>query len=152
MPKEEITADAVELDRNSLDGDGIPAGPPSGLTCPDCGGALWESRQDRFRRYQCHVGHAFVAEGLLESQAEEIERQLWSLLRILKERMTLARQLAEQGRQHNSSATVVWQFDAQAGRALQRAELIRQLLLLGELSPPSEPSTVSQTWEEQQDL
>jgi len=48
--------------------------------------------------------------------------------------MTLARQLADQGRQHNSSATVVRQFEAQAQRALQGSELIQQVLLLGEVS------------------
>lgn len=32
-------------------------GPPSGITSPDCGGALWEMRDGNLRRSGCHVGH-----------------------------------------------------------------------------------------------
>lgn len=137
MPKDDITADAVELDQYSLKGDDLP-GSPSGLICPDCGGALWEIHQGDLHRYQCHIGHAFLAEVLLESQADEIEQYLWSLLRLLKERMRLARDLAVEARQLNRSATAVSQFEAQAEHAEQRAELIRQVLLLGEVHPLSE--------------
>jgi len=35
-------------------------GPPSGLTCPDCGGALWQVPEGRVVRYQCHVGHQYA--------------------------------------------------------------------------------------------
>src|SRR5436305_9170801 len=40
--------------------DGDPtAGDLSGLTCPECGGALWEHLDhDGYVRFKCHVGHA----------------------------------------------------------------------------------------------
>jgi two-component system chemotaxis response regulator CheB len=37
-------------------------GPPSGLTCPDCGGALWEIQEGRAVRYRCPVGHQYADE------------------------------------------------------------------------------------------
>ena len=132
MPEDDVIADAVELDQSSLKIEDFP-GVPSGLTCPDCGGALWEIPQGKLGRYQCHIGHAFLAEVLLESQTEEIERYLYALLRMLKERMTLAHHLAVEARQQNNSATDIGQFEAQAERARQRAELIRQVILLGEV-------------------
>gem|GEM_PF-2097273 len=151
MPEEETTADAVELDQRSLTGDDMP-GSPSGLTCPDCGGALWETCQDHLLQYRCHVGHAFLAEVLLESQAEEIERSLWTLLRILKERMALAHHLANAERQQDSSVGAIRHFEAQAEQARRRAEMIRQVLLLGEVNPLSEPDMPKQTVDEQQDF
>jgi two-component system chemotaxis response regulator CheB len=36
-------------------------GAPSALTCPDCGGALWEIEEGRGLRYQCHTGHRYFA-------------------------------------------------------------------------------------------
>jgi two-component system chemotaxis response regulator CheB len=32
---------------------------PSPLTCPDCGGGLWEMNDTRPLRYRCHTGHAY---------------------------------------------------------------------------------------------
>lgn len=35
-------------------------GQSSGLTCPDCGGGLWEIKESKPLRYRCHTGHAFT--------------------------------------------------------------------------------------------
>jgi two-component system, chemotaxis family, protein-glutamate methylesterase/glutaminase len=35
------------------------------LTCPDCGGPLWELHNDSLQRYRCRLGHAFTATSLL---------------------------------------------------------------------------------------
>ena len=43
-------------------------GEPSGLTCPECGGALWEQQEGELIRFRCHVGHAYSAESM---QAEQ---------------------------------------------------------------------------------
>jgi two-component system, chemotaxis family, protein-glutamate methylesterase/glutaminase len=39
-------------------------GTSSTLTCPDCGGSLWEVDGSRPLRYGCHSGHAFSARSL----------------------------------------------------------------------------------------
>lgn len=67
---------------------------PSALTCPDCGGGLWELKDRRPLRYRCHTGHAFTADSLEAAQAEHAEFTLWSSLRALREREMLLRRLA----------------------------------------------------------
>src|SRR3954470_5969118 len=42
-----------------LEGERRPAGPPSGFTCPECSGALWELREGALIRYRCRVGHTY---------------------------------------------------------------------------------------------
>ena len=67
---------------------------PSTLTCPDCGGTLWEVNDPRPLRYRCHTGHAFTALSLAEAQQDAVEDALWSSVRALRERELLLRRLA----------------------------------------------------------
>jgi len=133
MPNEEITPDPVELDINSLESIEM-SGSPSGIVCPECGGVLWERYFGSFRKLECHLGHAFDMASLLEFQAEEIEQRLWSLLRVLRERVSITRQMANSARENNNSSEAQ-QFEAQAQQALQRAQMMRQVLLVGEVIP-----------------
>jgi two-component system chemotaxis response regulator CheB len=133
MANEEVKPDSVELDKNMLEGDDL-LGVPSGFVCPECGGVLSEIRMDNLLRFQCHIGHAFLAESLLASQAEKIEHLLWSTLRMLKEHATLTRQMANEAREQNDPLTAQ-RFEEQAQQARQRTELIRQLLLIGKVNP-----------------
>lgn len=132
MPNKEMIPDPVEMDKNSLESSD-PPGTPSSLVCPECGGAIWEIRKGRLRRFQCHVGHAFSVESFLDGQAEEIEHMLWAVLRTLKDRVKIIRQMADEARENNQPLAAQ-QFEEQAQQALQRAELIRQALLQGESS------------------
>lgn len=150
MANSDLTPDPVELDINALENNYLPQ-PPSVLICTACGGVLWEIREGNLLRFQCHVGHTLSVEDLLESQAEEIEQRLWSLLRVLKERMKITRQMAKEVREHDCSLTAVQHLEAQAQQALQRAELIRQVLLIGEVSPKSETSAMNEASNENED-
>jgi two-component system, chemotaxis family, protein-glutamate methylesterase/glutaminase len=67
---------------------------PSSLTCPDCGGGLWEMNDARPLRYRCHTGHGFSARSLENAQAELAEHAIWSSVRALRERELLLRRLA----------------------------------------------------------
>lgn len=71
------------------------AGTPSALTCPECGGGLWEIKESRPLRYRCHTGHGYSARSLDSAQAGMAEHALWSSLRALKERELLLRRLAD---------------------------------------------------------
>src|SRR4051795_11755056 len=62
------------------------SGPPSALTCPECGGALWEHEEGGALRYACHVGHAYSLSSLVEEQGRGLEMTLWSAVRSLEER------------------------------------------------------------------
>jgi two-component system, chemotaxis family, protein-glutamate methylesterase/glutaminase len=67
---------------------------PSSLTCPDCGGGLWEIKDTKPLRYRCHTGHAYSAKALDSAQAKTAEHALWSSVRALQEREMLLRRLA----------------------------------------------------------
>jgi two-component system, chemotaxis family, protein-glutamate methylesterase/glutaminase len=67
---------------------------PSALTCPDCGGGLWELKDTKPLRYRCHTGHAFTAASLEAAQTDTAEHALWSSVRALQERELLLRRLA----------------------------------------------------------
>jgi two-component system chemotaxis response regulator CheB len=69
-------------------------GQPSALTCPECGGGLWELNDTKPLRYRCHTGHGYSALTLESAQAEVAEQALWSSVRALREREILLRRLA----------------------------------------------------------
>jgi two-component system, chemotaxis family, protein-glutamate methylesterase/glutaminase len=67
---------------------------PSPLTCPDCGGSLWEVKETQPLRYRCHTGHAYAMLSLAQAQAEASEDALWNGVRALREREMLLRRMA----------------------------------------------------------
>ena len=69
-------------------------GSVSNLTCPECGGALWELADDRPLRYRCHTGHAYTALSLDDAQAGAVDHGLAATLRALREREFLLLRLA----------------------------------------------------------
>lgn len=54
--------------------------------CPDCGGGLWEIKNDPSHRFRCHVGHVYSDKELLRDHSREIEESVWASLRMLEER------------------------------------------------------------------
>jgi two-component system chemotaxis response regulator CheB len=72
-------------------------GHPVPLTCPDCGGSLWEIKHGNVLRYRCHTGHAFTAEALAESSQHALEETLWVALRMMEERKNLLTNMASHG-------------------------------------------------------
>jgi two-component system, chemotaxis family, protein-glutamate methylesterase/glutaminase len=67
---------------------------PASLSCPDCGGALWEVDDERQLRYRCHTGHAFGARTLERAQVQAGEGALRGSVRALQEREILLRRMA----------------------------------------------------------
>jgi two-component system chemotaxis response regulator CheB len=68
---------------------------PSGLICPECGGALWERSEEGVLQYRCHVGHILSLQSMLHAQGEALEMALWNAVRSLRERAALYRRVAE---------------------------------------------------------
>jgi two-component system chemotaxis response regulator CheB len=102
-------------------------GPPSGITCPDCGGALWEIRDGNLRRYRCHVGHQYSPDSLEAGQRSAVEGALWSAVRALEEQAALRQRLAE--RAGGAGLEVVQdQFTTAADESHRQATAIRELL------------------------
>lgn len=103
-------------------------GTRSPLTCPDCGGVLWEMRDHEPLRYRCHVGHAMTAEVLVAEQQETVERAIWLAVKTLEESGALARKLASDAaeREDTFSRNLL---AARAEEAANRAAALRQILL-----------------------
>lgn len=70
-------------------------GTPSGYTCPECGGALWQIAGATPARFRCHTGHAFTTRVLADLQQEAVEAALWSALRALQEQLRLEQRLLQ---------------------------------------------------------
>ncbi len=99
----------------------------TGLTCPECGGALWELRHGEIVKYQCRVGHSYSDEGLLVHQGEALEAALWTAVRALEERASLAQGLSRRMSRHGSNASAR-RFARDAREAEAQARLVRQVL------------------------
>lgn len=105
-----------------------------GLTCPECGGAIWEIQHARPLRYRCHTGHAFTAGILTALQRSEVEEALWSAVRALHEQEQLFRQL-HRTRQLNRTDTadaseLPSEHLSKAEQAGEHAQLLRDLIAL----------------------
>jgi two-component system chemotaxis response regulator CheB len=94
------------------------------LTCPDCGGSLWEMSAGNVLRYRCHTGHAFTAEALLEAEQESLEETLWVAIRMMEERKNLLTSMASRG-------TGLWsvQQEERVDELKQHINRLREFLL-----------------------
>lgn len=124
----EKDAKIVRLDKAMRERGEQPPGTPSPLTCPECGGVLWELHDNNLIQFRCHVGHVYSLDGMLSEQAEAIEKALWSAVRILEEKAALARRLANQAHQQHRPHSEN-RFREQAEEAEQNAAVVRQLIL-----------------------
>ena len=69
-------------------------GPPTPISCPACGGALWESAESGVVRYACHVGHQYAPDSLLAEHGEAVEQALWTAVRILEQHAELRQRMS----------------------------------------------------------
>jgi two-component system chemotaxis response regulator CheB len=72
-------------------------GKQSPYSCPDCGGVLWERKEDKHAlssSYRCHTGHVYTETELLLKQAKEAESAIWIAIRIMEERKHLLLKIA----------------------------------------------------------
>jgi two-component system chemotaxis response regulator CheB len=76
-------------------------GEHSVYTCPDCGGGLWEIKEEDQTRYRCHIGHAFSQNDLLKKQFEALNGTLWVALRMMEERKNLLKKITRQDESRN---------------------------------------------------
>jgi two-component system chemotaxis response regulator CheB len=91
------------------------------LTCPECGGTLWESEENGVTRFRCHVGHAFTVGTLDVGQSDALESALWGALRSLQERAALFRRLSRRAGDPS-------RYTAKAREAEQHAEALRTVI------------------------
>ncbi len=78
-------------DEQPDDADGPTA---NAFSCPDCQGVLLEVAEAG-GEYRCRVGHSWSADALLAAQGESLERALWTALRTLEEKRSLAERMRD---------------------------------------------------------
>ncbi|MDQ1514477.1 MAG: two-component system, chemotaxis family, protein-glutamate methylesterase/glutaminase [Actinomycetota bacterium] len=104
-----------------------PFGSPSGFTCPECHGGLWEIDDGGLPRYRCRVGHGFSAESLFATQGSDVEVAMWTAYRALEERAAFCRRLAERARGRHADITAQ-HFRVEADEVARQAAVLRGLL------------------------
>jgi len=121
-----------ELDANPS----MQAGDAVGLSCPECGGALWYLGETGSERYRCRIGHAYSERSLIETHGRALEVALWTALRALEERAGLMRRMARRARDGGHPRTAE-SFVGQAVELDEHAATIREHIvpraLAGEL-------------------
>jgi two-component system chemotaxis response regulator CheB len=143
-PRSELMAIETEMammDDEAMTGSDRP-GRPSGYSCPDCNGVLWEIDDGDLVRYRCRVGHAWSAQSLLGEQAQQLDGALWMALRGLEEKAALARTMGDRAHERGSPLTAQ-RFGEHADDAEHAATLIRSMLEsgLGDLGSAAERET-----------
>jgi len=123
----EREAELVAQDKDSLER-GEQPGSASPLTCPECGGVLWELQNNNLMRFRCHTGHVYSSDSLLAEQADDVERALWSANRALEEKAALARRMAAAARDQNRTISEA-HFMQRAQEAARHADLVRQVIM-----------------------
>jgi two-component system chemotaxis response regulator CheB len=110
-------------------------GTPSGFTCPECGGALFERFAGKGAlHFRCRTGHAYSSESLLAKQATGVEAALWAAVRALEERAALARRIEK--RMHGVGRAVSMErFSERAEKAERHAEILRGVLFDAAAAP-----------------
>jgi two-component system chemotaxis response regulator CheB len=119
-----------------------PNGKLCTLTCPDCGGTLWEVHKGNLMRFGCHIGHNYSAQSLMALQGAKVEVALWTALRALKERARLLTKLASPaGDTHRLRVGNVYKTEAE--EVERQAELLRDVLLgqSGKKQPATDTGT-----------
>ncbi|HEY4641077.1 MAG TPA: chemotaxis protein CheB [Thermoanaerobaculia bacterium] len=138
----ELEKKMAEMDAKAMRGDERP-GNPSAFSCPDCGGVLWEIKDDEFVRFRCRVGHAYSPETMLAAQGDVLEEALWTALKTLEESARLSKRLAagERDRGHEWMAE---RFDQKETEARDRADVIRRFLASDDSTVPLAGSRVAE--------
>jgi two-component system chemotaxis response regulator CheB len=100
-PSVEVPPDLrLEMDMHLGKVSGLDAlssgGPPSAISCPECGGPLWGIMEGRLHRFRCHTGHSYGVDSLLSDQHRQIEQALWAAIKGLEQRSQLLENLAHQ--------------------------------------------------------
>lgn len=103
-------------------------GEETGLTCPDCGGAIYEEIDGGVLTFRCRVGHQYGSDTFVVEQSKTAENSLWAALRLLEERAVLMRRLAERHEaQERSARAFSKKAEELEAHAAQLTQLLREI-------------------------
>jgi two-component system, chemotaxis family, protein-glutamate methylesterase/glutaminase len=119
--------DIIELNVDELQRR-IKTGISSGISCPECGGGLWENVDGDTADFRCRVGHAYSREDLEASVSQKTEAALWRAVRLLEEKEEIDLRLASRMEELRNKSSAE-HFKEQAARARDDARHIRKMLV-----------------------
>jgi len=96
------------------------------VTCPECGGPLWEL-ENGGPRFRCYNGHAYSLKTLADEQAIHVEAALWAALRKLEESGRLAEKMAAHARARGNDRSATYHAEMAHTNA-QHAATLRRVL------------------------
>jgi len=128
-PPAELLAE-VEMSRTESGNIGLlnEIGQITSFTCSECGGPLWEIRDDKLTRYRCRVGHAFTARSLASELTDGVERSLWVAVQMMDERTRMLERLANSEDEKKRRGSAV-SFRDKANETREHTDRLRRFLL-----------------------
>lgn len=116
-------------------------GVPSRLSCPECGGVMYEMNVDNLVRFRCRVGHAYSSKSLLADQTASLEASLWAGVRALEESSLLMERLSERATRRSGGESVAADLRPVIEARKRQANDLRRFIktALGEGSFSAEP-------------
>jgi two-component system chemotaxis response regulator CheB len=121
--------DRADVGSDALHGTERPPGILTPVTCPSCGGPLWERSERGVVQFTCHIGHSFTGESLVEQNGDAVEEAMWTALRSLEEGAALRERMAAHAARHGMEA-IRTDYLEQAKTFADRAAIIRRALVL----------------------
>jgi two-component system chemotaxis response regulator CheB len=109
---------------NAAEGYGLP----SGVTCPECHGTLYDRRDEAGIGFICRVGHAYSPESLVAAKSEEIDSALWAAVRALEESAALSRRL-QRRMEDIGKGGMERRYAERANDAERYADVLRKILI-----------------------
>lgn len=88
---------AMADESTSLTTADIAAHAPTPLSCPECGGPLWQ-RDPTSKSFRCLVGHAYHICTLRSALDETLDGTLWAAIRLFEQRAHIAQMMADEAR------------------------------------------------------
>lgn len=98
------------------------------LSCPECGGPLWERAEGKLSRYRCRVGHAYGTASLLSGQDEALESSMWAAIRLFDQRANVLTAMAVKDRDAHRGRLSA-HHETLAGEARNHAAALRAFLI-----------------------
>jgi two-component system, chemotaxis family, protein-glutamate methylesterase/glutaminase len=134
LPAAEIASLVDRLAREPI-GHDVPAvkaapeepGTPSGFSCPDCGGSLWEKSNAGRVLYRCRTGHAYSMASLAASQSHAIDEALWTALRAIEEKIDLTGRVKRRA-EESGQPQVVAKLERRITLLERQAQTLRRIV------------------------
>jgi two-component system chemotaxis response regulator CheB len=87
----------------------------SSYSCPECGGALWETKNGLSAEFRCHLGHTLTLNALDQGQRQNLEKAFITALRVMEERINFLRRLQKTSANFSRYEEDIQQLDEYAG-------------------------------------